>query len=160
MKQEKRSWALVADRTAAKIFDCTGKGEIPTVVFEMKNPAGHSRERDLRSDRPGSSMHDRSLRRNSLGPSRSKRGHTTASFIESVVEKLERSKRARRFEELIVIATPRILGTIRESMPPRGALRIKREIRKNMLRIHAGALPRALQKTLTRSLASTARRGM
>jgi protein required for attachment to host cells len=114
---------VVADQAEASFFDALTYGKPLRPAGELRNPSGRLLEREFTSDRPG-----RTVAR-SLGPGRSGASHAVAPertprkraadlFARRIAAQLERDRRQRRFDRLVIIAGPAFLGHLRAALPP------------------------------------------
>lgn len=112
------TWALVSNGVRARILrtlDDSDREAPPELVRKTK--AAHLR--DHLSDRPGRSFSsDASGRRSALVPGSDPILHDMEEFARELVDLLDDAHRARAFDRLAMIAAPRMLGLLRNAMPP------------------------------------------
>jgi protein required for attachment to host cells len=113
---------VVADQTEASFFDAMSYGKPLRPAGELRNPSGRLLDREFTTDRPG-----RTAAR-SIGPGRSGASHAVAPertprkraadlFARRIGAQLERDRRQRRFDRLVLIAGPSFLGHLRTALP-------------------------------------------
>lgn len=116
---------VVADQTEARFYDALGYGRTLVEQGVLRNPSGRAHERDLVSDRPGrvferaADAHRRrgASARHSSGSERTARRHTVEVFARRIGAELDRARRARRYEALVLVAGPAFLGRLRAALP-------------------------------------------
>jgi protein required for attachment to host cells len=123
----RKTWIVVADRSRARIFSVeTPKGPLIELA-DLVHPEARAHERDLTSDRPG-----RSRDQHVLSPPHSARDQQAQGFAREIADELEDGRHNARFEQLLVVAAPDILGMLRKTMSTSVAKTVTLEIDKNM----------------------------
>lgn len=115
-KPTRTTWILVADGERARIFENDGSDSSlqRAIPHDMVHPNPPTHQQG--ADRPGR-VHE------SVGPGRSAMGdtdwhrHEKEKFAREMVRKLDEARTQNRFDRLIVVAPPRILGDLRQLMP-------------------------------------------
>jgi protein required for attachment to host cells len=98
----------------------------------MGNPAGLVKAQDLESDRPGRASDNRMRARHVYSTQESIRDRTLRNFYREVIDRLERGLYDHEYEYITLMAEPRLLGIIRELLPPGVRNRVSREIPKDL----------------------------
>jgi protein required for attachment to host cells len=132
---------LLADQGTARFYDIAGPDSELRLISELTNSAAHLHDRDLKSDRPGrvfSTAGSPSARRGSVvhhstGGEETPKRHIALAFANHIVRELEKAHSARQFDELVVIAGPRFMGTLRSVMSKPLQERIKVEVLKDLV---------------------------
>lgn len=115
---------LVADRARARLFDLVpalprpGEASGPALVeiADITAPEGRLRPRELEADRPPST-HDRfGPGSHAIEPHTAPEDKQRARFARELCDLLEDGRIHRRFESLVVVATPRFLGALHAAM--------------------------------------------
>lgn len=127
----KYEWILVASRDEARIYSRRGIGPLE-LVTDIGNPAGLLRTQDLESDRHGRASDNRIHARRAYSTEESARDRSIKNFYREVIEIVERAVYEHRFDSLTLIAEPRLLGIIRNLLPPNIEKLIDREISKDL----------------------------
>lgn len=107
-------WIVVVNRIQARIFQ-----EHPFVLVEtLENELGRERNRFLRKDRPGLSRGKPSCRSSTYSLTGEKDPHEDAAiqFARTLGQHLKRAFQAHRIEELTIVAEPRMMGYLRDSL--------------------------------------------
>lgn len=113
----KTTWALVADEAIARILQRPPEGGDLVPVEELTDPDAHAKESEMRNGPhgrragPGGSGTQATV---SAGDS--ERHQHAQLFARRIAERLLELRRAQRFDELHVLAAPRLLGYLREAM--------------------------------------------
>lgn len=125
----KTVWVLAADASRARVLQVAGRSKLSEVA-SLDNPEGRMHDRDLSSDAhprfragyaPGSDQQETSAV-----------DHATEMFAKRIGEYLEKARTDHRYDELVVIAPPQLLGVLRK------------EYGKEVGKLVAGELPKDL----------------
>lgn len=145
---------VVADQAEARFYDYTRKGPMrPAGTLANANARLH--DRDLKSDRPGR-LFDRAPpamgrrgagSRHSTSSRQSPREHEAEVFARSVVAELGKGLRAGSFDEIVLMAGPSFLGTLRAVMPKGLRESIVAEVPKDLVHEPVSALRAHLPTT-------------
>jgi protein required for attachment to host cells len=127
----KIEWILVASREEARIFSRSGVGPL-TLVCDLGNPTGALKLQDLESDSPGRSTDNRMHARHSYSTQESSKERAIRSFYREVIDRLERGFFEHHFDNVTLIAEPKLLGIIRALVPDSLKTTIHREIAKDL----------------------------
>ena len=116
---------VMADQAEARIYDAPGITRPMKFLGALTNAAAHLREREMASDRPGrifSSMASPGRRRgattrHSTGGESTPHRCAAHLFARRVGAELDRVRRARHYERLVLVAAPAFLGQLRAALP-------------------------------------------
>ena len=133
------SWVLVCDGAKALLFQNAGDNralnlKVVDVRFEPHPPS-----RDSGTDRPGR-VHE------SLGSGRSSVSSTDwhaageVEFLHSVAAVLDSVVRTHRVKHLVIVAPPKALGVLRQSLTPAVKAVVTSEIAKDLARLSNAAI--------------------
>lgn len=139
----KTHWVLIADGARARIVRVGGTfGEkaADMAVFEID----HKRLGEIMSDRPGRSFASEGTRRSAMEYHSEPEKEQEARFAATLLDELERRLAAHEFEELTIVAEPRMLGVLREKISPALRRTVVAEIAKDLTNIPAPELGAAL----------------
>ncbi len=146
---------VVADEHEARFYDVAGAREPLHLTASLQEGAARMYDRDLESDRPGSGFGVNGKRSAMDGERSTKKEHINR-FARHVARAIEAGRRHRQFDQLVLIAAPRMLGLIRPYLSwPCRAL-IAAEIRKDL----SDADERELRKYLPRAALARRRPGV
>lgn len=143
----RRTWVLVADGARARIvrqmMARTGEGEaVDDLVFE----AEHKRPGEIMADRPGRAFASEGARRSAMEYHSDPEREEEARFAATLAGMLERHRAEGAFDALAIVAEPRMLGLIRQSLP--GPLRdiVESEVAKDLTKLPAAKLRAAIRE--------------
>ena len=104
---------IVADSARARIFVSHKSVSQLQEVEGFAHAEAHLSESELVSDAPGRSRNPHG----SLDPATSARDHEAENFARLLARHLKELHNQRHYEELILIASPRFLGVLRNQLP-------------------------------------------
>jgi len=119
-----RTRILVADQSEARFYDLQ-RGTPMQIAGRITDADARLHNRDLKSDRPGR-VFDRAAgpgaRRGTVGHhatggENTPRKHAAVLFARRIAAELERARRDKKFDRLIVMAGPPFLGVLRAALP-------------------------------------------
>lgn len=112
-----RLWILVADRSQARLFQRNKPQDGIHLIQRMDHPEGRMKEREINSDRPGRAFHSGDVQRSGYSPDLSATDHVAKNFAQSLATLLDQGRNQSRYERIVLVAAPRMLGWIRDSLP-------------------------------------------
>lgn len=111
----KTTWILVADEAIARILEKPRKGSELKPVEELTDPGAHAREGELHNGphgrRAGAGGGGNPQATVSAGDS--ERHHRGQLFAARIAQRLLECRREKQYDEIHVIAAPRLLGYLR-----------------------------------------------
>jgi protein required for attachment to host cells len=128
------TWVIVAERSRARIFAFRGATLPMEEIEDLVNPEARAPEHELASDRPGRTVDSSARRRHAKQPQVSPREQVALSFAREIADHVERGRKHGRFERLVIIAAPGVLGLLRSSLTEAARRMIWKEVRKNLVR--------------------------
>lgn len=112
----KKTWIVVADSAHARIFTV----KTPTSPLEeIKDEVDISatfREKELVTDEPGRHTNDSRTGVHAYEPEHTKHETEIIRFAKALAEELNKAFHLRKFEQLVLVAPPKFLGHLRESL--------------------------------------------
>jgi protein required for attachment to host cells len=123
---------VVADERDANFFDVTKPQELPETRGSLHNEAARP-DRELETDRPGRRFGGTDGNRHAVDGERSTQRHETELFAKHVARTLEGARTRNEFDRLVLIASPRMLGMLREALPPPCRAIVAAEIAKDLV---------------------------
>jgi protein required for attachment to host cells len=107
----KTVWVIAADASRARVLQVASPHKLAEVA-SLDNPAGRMQERELTTDA-------QPRFRGSAGPGSDPEAtsaveHATQMFAKRIGEYLEKARTDHRYDELVVIAPPQLLGVLRK----------------------------------------------
>lgn len=137
---KKDSWLLVANSSLARIFKFEKRNELKELkVFE--HPESRLHNRDLVSDRPGRDFESMGTVRHALEPKTSPKQVEFIQFAKQLADYLEQACKQGEFETLYIVASPSLLGLLRQSFHPNTIKTIKGEENKDITQIKTSEIP-------------------
>ena len=138
-------WILVADASRARIFG----SDLLLEEFEELGAYVHAASRlhgqNLVTDRPGRS---RSHGHEILDDHTNRKVHESDVFARELAVELATGERERRFERLVVVAPPKLLGQLRSHLSRAVEQRIVASIHKDLTRVKRHEMPEAIRSRL------------
>ena len=110
----KTTWVLVADEAIARILEKPRKGSELKPVEEFTDPDAHARERELRNGPHGRRASGGSSPQATVSASDSERHQHARMFAARIAQRLLDCRREKRYDEIHIVAAPRLLGYLRE----------------------------------------------
>lgn len=107
-------WILVADSSAAHIYSARHKRAELSLVQSLQHEESRLHPRERGTDQPGR-VHDRfGPARHSLDTAQQIRAEERHRFAREITDVLVEAHRTKQFRELVVMAGPAFLGSLRE----------------------------------------------
>jgi protein required for attachment to host cells len=132
------SWILTANRAGARILE--KQGGTLTLLEAIDNHQGRLRDRDIDSDRHGRSFDRATSARHALSSSESPHEHLAKAFARGLADKLRQARLTGRFERLVIVAEPHLLGLIRGALDAVTARMVIASVAKDLEQISVDAL--------------------
>ncbi|HKU39248.1 MAG TPA: host attachment protein, partial [Polyangiales bacterium] len=115
-KHPKPTWILVARRSGASIFSSLGSDHPIDLVREIDHPEGRLKAGEIDSDRPGRSFDRGGQGRHALSVEESPTERIDERFASELAADLERARHAGEFNDLVIVAAPKLLGRLRSAL--------------------------------------------
>lgn len=128
----KSTWFLIARRTGATIFSNQGRGTALSVVTEIENPEGKLQSNQIETDRPGRSFDRSGYGRHGLTSEESAREHVEHVFAKRLADLLDKKRCENVFDQLVVVAGPRLLGELRSALSTATQRLVRLELNKEI----------------------------
>ena len=126
-------WILVANQAEAQIYAAERIHGGLELVRTFTHPAGSAHVRDLISDAPGR-VHDRTgPARHGMEPDTGVKEEERRRFVKELVEALRAARLQGRFDQLVLLAAPAVLGVLRKTLDSGLAEAVVREIPKDVI---------------------------
>ena len=125
----KTVWVIAADASRARVLQVASRQKLAEVA-SLENPEGRMHDRDLISDAhprfraggaPGSDQQETSAVE-----------HATEMFAKRIGHYLEKARTDHRYDELVVIAPPQLLGILRKEYGKEVGKLVKDELPKDL----------------------------
>lgn len=110
------TWILLAHRSGARIFSHAGRTSGLTLVEEIAHPEGRLRDRDMDADEPGRTFDKFGGHRHAVTPEHMPTEREAERFAKSLAERLEHARGQNRYQKLVLVAEPGLLGVLRDKL--------------------------------------------
>ena len=126
-------WVLVVNQAEAQIYSTNRIPGKLILVGKLTHPEGAAHARDLVSDAPGR-VHDRTgPARHSMEPDTGVKEEERRRFVKDLVERLKTAHSQGKFDQLVLLAAPAVLGVIRKTLNGGLAKAVVKEIPKDVI---------------------------
>lgn len=132
MRHKKIIWIMVANGSVGKIFKNNGSKLHIIQIFEASSQEAHLHDRDIRIDRPGRVFESANSARHALEPKMDLHRQEKVIFAQHIASFLNKGTNTKKFDELILIASPEFLGDMRLALNKRAHELIRKEINKDL----------------------------
>jgi protein required for attachment to host cells len=146
---------VVADERKAMFYDSTRPSDLQP-RGSVENPAAGLKDFDLESDRPGRRFGGPSGGGNGSGThqpihqgvdgERSTQQHGLAMFAKQVGQRIDADRMGHKFDKLVLVAPPKMLGLLRQSLPTQSQSLLAVEIPKDLAQHAPTAILNAIPK--------------
>lgn len=139
-----KTWVIVCNGDIARVFAFTARGK---PIAALDDEVWHAPEVNEAADMPG-------MTHSSTGPSQHRMAPHTGpdkgleAFAVDIADRLAKALKAARFERLIVVSAPRLLGRLRERLDDAVRASIWVEIDRDLTRVPVEQIERALEDRL------------
>ena len=143
-------FVIAADSTSARIFySSSSKGPLEEKAV-LVHPENRLKKKNMASDRQGYSYsshgHGRKVLANHVDP----RENEINQFVKEINEYLKNSEAKKEFDQLIIIAAPKLLGILKKNLNNNIKKHITYELKKNITKLSAAEIRNFLPKYLSR----------
>lgn len=145
------TWVVVADQARARLFSAFDQNGSLEEVEDQANPEGRLHERDLKTDSPGRAFDSMGEGRHAMGKHHSPKEQEAIRFAHEVAERLAAGLHDGAYRHLIISATPRFLGLLREALPEDVAECIVLELHKDLTALSTDEIRAHLPDRLPRA---------
>jgi len=143
----KTSWIVVADEYRVDFYERTGRHAPLKTIASLENPSARMKSGDLVSDREGRSFDSHGQGRHSMSKEKSSsKTNAAAHFAKEIVARISKAKHARAIDDFSLIAAPRFLGVLRDTLNVAGNLEPVVTINKDVVGQDAAAIELLLEK--------------
>lgn len=133
-------WILVADSSAAHIYAARHRRADLSLVQSLQHEESRLHARDRGTDVPGR-VHDRfGPARHSLDSAQGVKAEERHRFAREIAAVLAEGHRQKKFEQLVVMAGPAFLGTLRDCFSKPLAKAVVAEVPKDLVAQDAAAI--------------------
>ena len=129
----KTIWILVANQAEAQIYSSNRISGNLVLVDRLTHAEGAAHVRDLTSDAPGRAYDRIGPARHSMEPDTGVKEEERRRFVKELVERLKTAHLQGRFDQLVLLAAPAVLGVIRKTLNGGLAKAVVKEIPKDVI---------------------------
>lgn len=126
------TWVLVADGARARLFESESFNKGLSEVACFTNPDGRSPGRNATTERAPRVNESANSARHAIEPHTSLRDKSTDRFARTLNAALEQGRNNNHFDQLVLIAPPRFLGTLHNNLGKGLTECVVGEIRRNL----------------------------
>lgn len=144
----KTVWILVADASHAFIAERCGAGSAleKDVVAEFRAPNVPNRE--IMSDAPGRTFDRSGPARHAMEQHTDPQRHRQHVLAQEIAEQLGAAARRNAFDQLVIVAAPRMLGELRGCLSETTRARVVEEVPKTLTHLPLQELPEHLPQSI------------
>jgi protein required for attachment to host cells len=128
------TWILVADGASARVFDFHPGERRITLVHEMSSEVARMKSSEIFSDNEGRRSDKGPNQRSTVGPADAQR-HAKGEFGRDVAAWLDKAAAENRYERLILVAAPQMLGDLRGMLSKPATQKVTKEVAKDLTRL-------------------------
>ncbi len=144
-----RTWILIADSAMARVVSDGGEGRTLASVDDIRLEGNNQPDRDLAADRPGRTFDRAGTGRHGMEPRTGPRRVEHERFAREIAEALELAGQQDRYDRLVLVAPPKMMGDLRGLLPPAVAKTVSAELTKDLTKISIHDLPAHLEAVLS-----------
>ncbi|MFN2246187.1 MAG: host attachment protein [Candidatus Promineifilaceae bacterium] len=115
MKVSKR-WFVIVDGARARFVERDQEGRFRT-VSSFEATSMHMRSRDIGRDRPGRVYESADTGRHGTEPRHDPHETEKRKFVALVIDEIEVALKQGCFDEFVLVAPPKVLGQVRQTLP-------------------------------------------
>ena len=143
------TWVVVTDSSRARIFKTeTALGPLQELAA-LAHPEGRLHAHELTSDLPGRAFDSSGLGgRHAMEQNIDPKENEALKFARQIAEYLENGQNENQFTKLVLVAAPKFLGHLRQSLSDRVVALVSQEIDKNLVQQTAEDIRRHLPERL------------
>jgi protein required for attachment to host cells len=134
MPRHRLTWIVIADGARARILARREQGGLdPISAWESAD--AHRPSRELASDRPGRTHESATTARHALDQRHDPHEERKMDFVRDLAERLNRAAAENRFDDFVLLAPPRCLGTLREALDETARAKLRGSAAKDLTKV-------------------------
>ena len=126
------SWVIVADASRARIFAADKNLSNLSELATFAHPESRLHEQELTSDLPGRSFDTQGEGRHAMGQKHDPKQHEAQQFAQQIAEHLDNSRKQNKYDRLVIISSPAMLGLLRDNLTNETKELVTDEINKDL----------------------------
>lgn len=127
-----KTWILVADSSAARLYHKTSRTSLE-LVDSLSHPESRARPADVYADAPGRVHESHGATRHSVSPRTELHAQEAQRFAREIARRLEADHQQKHFNHIVLMAPPAFLGALRAELSKGVAAVVAAEVSKNLL---------------------------
>lgn len=127
-----KTWIVVAESAQARIFEASNRVAPLKEVASLIHPISRSKTHDIVTDKPGNTRDRYGHAQRTMDESNAQR-HEHEIFAREIADELEKGRSTAHYQDLVLIAAPSFLGTLRQSLGENTLKLMSRSIDKNLV---------------------------
>ncbi|MGR8921439.1 MAG: host attachment protein [Gammaproteobacteria bacterium] len=143
-----KRWLLVANQSAARLFEVNADTPRLREIEDFTNPSGRLHDGDLDADRGGRTFDSAGEGRHAMTREQSATGQAADAFARDLAARLAAGRKADDCGALLLVAEPRFLGRLRAMLDDATAALVRDTLDKDLTRLDAAALADRLDELL------------
>ncbi len=140
------TWVVVADASRADFYIRHKRFSPMEPVQSLTSPDARAKEQDLGSDAPGRAFDSKGSGRHAMEPDHSGKEHLRENFAHQIADELDAGRVANKYQHLVIIAAPHLLGDIRGKLSRATRQLVTTEIDKEMTALDISAICTEIDK--------------
>jgi protein required for attachment to host cells len=134
MPRHRLTWIVVADGARARILARREQGGFDS-ISAWESAEAHRPSRDLVSDRPGRAQESATTARHALDQRHDPHEERKIDFVRDLAERINRAAAENRFDDFVLFAPPRCLGTLREALDETARAKLRASAAKDLTKL-------------------------
>lgn len=141
--RKRRTWYIIADGGRARFVERDEQGAYRTVSSFVSTELKAS-SRDLATERPGRVHESATTARHAIEPKIDPKDAAKEDFVRYVADQVQSAQE--NFDDLVLVAPPRVLGQLRETLSKSVAETVTRDLAKDLTKVPDNELGEHLAK--------------
>lgn len=145
MPRAKTQWIVVADGAKARIFSRLAPAGALDLIHDRVSAEARHPTQELGAERPGRTFDSATPNRHALEPRGDFQEQAKEAFLKGLAKELGPAALEGLFHELILVAAPRALHVLRDTLPAAARARLVGTLDKDLTGLAVADLPRYLE---------------
>ena len=128
----KPTWVLVADSSRARIFSADTPSAPLKEINTLAHPEARLHEQNLTSDLPGHQGDSSGSGRHGFTDEIEPKEQEIIDFAKHIAKHLEQARATNKYKQLLIVAAPAFLGTLRNQLSDQTRKMVSIELDKNL----------------------------
>lgn len=128
-----KTWVIVAESSRGKIYEAATASSDLVELEDLIHPSGRLHDRDLTSDRPGHDSGSQGEGPHVLDESTEAHTEEMHKFAREIAQRLDKGHADRSYDRLVLIAPPKFLGMLRDTLSDQVSKCVSESLDKNLV---------------------------